>query len=618
VDHDAQTGPGSEPGSDSASGQQSSLIPWLGTSFNRRKLLQYGAVAVPVFLAACSSDSEPKTTSAPTTTGASTTAAPTTDAPETTEAEAETTVETTGSTTGDTAGAATTEVETTVAETTTTEVAAVPHDPTAILRFGAMRGTSYDPMVVGTQTEYPQLNVIFDTLVSVDPLTNEFLPRLATEWEIMDDRIRMTLREGVTFQDGTPLDAEAVKFSVERTLKDPESNIATRAPMLSGVEVVDPTTVDMVMSMPQPIPLLLQLADRTGMIVSPTAVQNAGNSLAFSAAPVGAGMYKVEGEWFPRESMSVRAWDGYWDPEAAKLGGIDFTEVAMAAQLNALRAGEVDMGSYQGADAQSVKDQDNLRLTVGYAPLIKGLVINITKEPFDKIEVRQAIAYAIDREAAVQALTFGYGRPAYQMFAQESVAYNPDMEGFYEYDVDKAKQILSDAGISDLKFDSIIGSTAAPYVAFGQFLQANLQKADIDMNLELVDTSTVINRLYGDFTTPSAPIATSGGIADTIIRLQLLNDGALNPGDVEVPGVRELILEAAVAKTPEEAAGYYQEVSKIQVEGVYAVIPVFNEPALLGYEEYVGGVTRGFLDTDNSPEMFRGIFITQDKVPADA
>ena len=609
MDHDAQTGP------DEGSSEHTSLIPWLGTSFNRRKLLQFGAVAVPVFLAACSSDSDTKTTSDPTTTGASTTAAPTTAAPDTTAGAAETTVETTGDTEGSTETTAA--VETTEAETTTTAAPAVPNDPTAILRFGAMRGTSYDPMVVGTQTEYPQLNVIFDTLVSVDPLTNEFLPRLATEWEIMDDRIRMTLREGVTFQDGTPLDADAVKFSVERTLKDPESNIATRAPMLSGVEVVDPKTVDMVMSMPQPVPLLLQLADRTGMIVSPTAVQNAGNSLAFSAAPIGAGMYKVEGEWFPRESMSVRAWDGYWDKDAAKLGGIDFTEVAMAAQLNALRAGEVDMGSYQGADAQSIKDQDNLRLTVGYAPLIKGLVINITKEPFDKLEVRQAIAYAIDREAAVQSLTFGYGRPAYQMFAQESVAYNPEMEGYYEYDVEKSKQILADAGITDLKFDSIIGSTAAPYVAFGQFLQANLKKADINMNLELVDTSTVINRLYGDFTTPSAPIATSGGVADTIIRLQLLSDGALNGGDVEVPGVRELVLKAAVAKTPEEAKGYYQEISKIQVEGVYAIIPVFNEPALLGYEEYVGGVTRGFADTDNSPEMFRGIYITQDKVPAD-
>jgi peptide/nickel transport system substrate-binding protein len=288
----------------------------------------------------------------------------------------------------------------------------------------------------------------------------------------------------------------------------------------------------------------------------------------------------------------------------------------MAAQLNSLRAGEVDMGSYQGADAQTIQGDDNLRLTVGYSPLIKGLVINIDQAPFDKLEVRQAISYAIDREAAVQALTFGFGRPAYQMFAQESVAYNPDLEGYYKYDVSKAASLLQTAGVTgDLDFDSIIGSTAAPYVAFGQFLQANLKKAHINMNLELVDTSTVINRLYGDFSTPSAPIATSGGVADSIIRLQLLNDGALNPGKVEVPGVRELVLKAAVAKTPEEARGYYQAISKIQVEGEYAIIPVFNEPALLGYANYVGGVTRGFADTDVSPEMFRGIFISQDKQP---
>ncbi|MCU1394999.1 MAG: putative peptide transporter substrate-binding protein [Ilumatobacteraceae bacterium] len=589
--------------------------PWLGTSFNRRRMLQYGAgIMGAVWLAACSSDSKSAdTTAAPTTTAGSTTTAGTTPA-------SSAPVETTGTTTaGSTAstGAPDTTVaatDTTLAETTTTAAAAVDNDPTAILKFGAMRGTSYDPMVVGTQTEYPQLNVIFDTLVSTDPITNEFLPRIATAWDIQDDRIRFTLRDGITFQDGTPLDATAVKFSIDRTLKDPASNITTRVPMLGSVEVVDAKTVDLVMAMPQPVPLMLQLADRTGMIVSPTAVQAAGSSQAFSAKPVGAGMYKIDGDWFPRESMSVRAWDGYWDKDAARLGGIDFNEVAMAAQLNALRAGEEDMGSYQGADADSIKGQDNLRLKIGYAPLIKGLVININIAPFDNIKVRQAIAYAIDRDAAVQALTFGYGRPAYQMFDQESVGYDPALEGYYKYDVDKAKQLLSDAGFPNgIKFDSIIGSTSAPYVAFGQFLQANLKKAGIDMNLQLVDTSTVISQLYGAGTVASAPIATSGGVADTIIRLSLLNDGGLNAGKIEVPGVRDLVEKAATAKTAAEAKGYYQAISKIQVEGVYAIIPVFNEPAILGYEDYVGGVTRGFADTDISPEMFRGIYITNGK-----
>lgn len=569
-------------------------------SFNRRRLLQYGAGVVGVAaLAACGGDEGPASpTTSASTTGPSTTtggAAPST-APGTT-----------------VAGATTT---TTVAETTTT-VAAIPNDPTAVLRFGAMRGTSYDPIRVGTQTEFPQLNVIYDTLVSTDPITGEILPRLATEWELLPDRVRFTLREGVTFQDGTPLDAEAVRFSIERGRSDPESTITTRLPMVTGVEVVDASTIDLVINAPQYLPLLLQMADRPGMITSPTAVQAAGNSEAFSKAPIGAGMYKVDGEWFPRERMSTRAWDAYWDKDAAKLGGIDFSEIAMSAQLNALRAGEVDMGSYQGADAQVIQGTGNLRLTVGYAPLIKGLVINITKPPFDNLKVRQAIAYAINRDAAVQSLTFGYGRPAYQMFNQESAGYDPELEGFYAYDPDRARSLLAEAGFPDgVSFDSIIGSTATPYVQFGQFLQANLKESGIDMKLELVDTSIVISSLYGDGTVASAPIATSGATADTTIRLSLLPDGQLNAGKIDVPGVRELVDKAAVATSVDEAKQHYRQISRIQVEGVYAIIPVFNEPALLGYEEYVGGVTRGFVDTDNSPEMFRGIYITEGKEPA--
>lgn len=569
------------------------------SGLNRRRLLQWGGgVAGAAFLAACKK-SEPA--------ASSTTAAPAS-SPATTAA--------TGSSTAGTAAASSTTAAAS-STTTATTVAALPADAKAILRFGAMRGASYDPMRVGTQTELPQLNVIYDTLLSIDPLTSEFLPRLATKWEHHEDRLRLTLRSGVTFQDGTPLDAEAVKFSIDRALTDPESTISARMANISAVEVVDPTTVDIVLKAPQFLPLMILLADRPGMIVSPTAVKAAGNSEAFSKAPIGAGMYKVEGEWLPREKMSVRAWDGYWDKAAAKLGGIDYSEVAMAAALNALRANEVDMGSYQGADAQAVEADKSLRLKVGYAPLIKGLVINITKAPFDNVKVRQAISFAIDREAAVKALTFGYGRPAYQMFAQESLGYDPALEGFYKYDPEKAKQLLAEAGFPDgVSFDSIIGSTSAPYVQFGQFLQANLKKAGITMNLSLEDPSTVIPRLYSEGSAASAPIATSGAVVDTTIRLSLLEGGPTNAGKQDTPGVRELVDKAALAKTAEEARTYYQQISRIQVEGCYSIIPVFNEPALLGYRDYVGGVTRGFTDVDASPEMFRGIYITEGKKPA--
>lgn len=563
---------------------------------SRRRLLQLGAgVAGAAVLAACGGDEGPSATTGgatPTTGGASTTAAGSTVPGETT---------------------------TTGAETATT-VAEVANDPAAVLRFGAMRGTSYDPHRIGTQTEYPQLNVIFDTLIATDPTTSKFIPRLAESWEQQPDRVRFTLRDGLQFQDGTPLDADAVKFSIDRAMTDPESNISTRLPMVTGVEVVDPLTVDVVLNAPQYIPLLVQLSDRPGMIVSPTAVQAAGDSEAFSQAPIGAGMYKVEGTWHPRESMSTRAWDGYWDKDSAKLGGIDFSEIAMSAQLNALRAGNVDMGSYQGADAKAIEGVDHLRLKVGYAPLIKGLVINTGLPPFDNLKVRQAVAYAIDREACVQSVTFGYGRPAYQMFSQDSAGYNPDMEGYYAYDPDKARSLLEEAGFPDgVKFDSIIGSTSAPYVQFGQFIQANLKQVGIEMNLQLVDSSTVIGRVYGDGDIPASPLATSGATVDQTVRLSLLSDGILNAAKIDVPGVRELVDKAAVATSQDEANEYYRQISKIQVEGVYAIIPVFNEPALLGYESYVGGITRGFTDTDNSTEMFRGIYITagKEQLPAE-
>ena len=226
-------------------------------AFNRRKLLQYGAGFLGVAaLASCSSDSKSTTAStspASTTTTGPTATSPTTDAPSTTIASTDATVSTVSvSSVADTT--------TTVAEATTTTLPALPADPTAILKFGAMRGSSYDPIVVGTQTEYPQLNVLFDTLVTMDPLTGKILPRIATAWTVMDDRIRFTIRDGVTFQDGTPLDATAVKFSIDRGLTDPASNIKTRAKMLASVAVVDPKTVDLIMSAPQPVPLLLQLA----------------------------------------------------------------------------------------------------------------------------------------------------------------------------------------------------------------------------------------------------------------------------------------------------------------------------------------------------------------------
>jgi ABC-type transport system substrate-binding protein len=552
----------------------------------RRRVLQLGAaglVALPGVIAACGGDNSSSSTA------------------------------TSAGSTGTSAGGGTGTTGTSAAPTSTTLAA----DPAAILRFGAMRGTSYDPIKVGTQTEYPQLNVLYDTLLTADPLTGAYKPRLATKWEAQPDRVRLTLRQGVTFQDGTPFNADAVKFSIERAMTDPDSNIKTRLTMVGGVTVVDPQTVDIMLNANVPGSLIVQLADRPGMIVSPTAVQAAGSSAEFSKKPVGAGMYAISGDWFPRERMSVRAWPGYWDKDSARLGGIDFTEVAMAAQLNALRAGQEDMGSYLGTDVATIKGQDNLRTKIGFSAVVKGLVINWATSPFDNLKVRQAIAYAIDRNAAVQALSAGYGRAAWQMFAKESPAYDPALDNMWPYDPDKAKQLLTEAGFPNgVDFKSIIGSSSAPYVQFGQLIQGQLKKVNINMDLQLVDAAQTLPMLYQQGAAPSSPLATGGAVPDISMRQTLLKEGQTNAAHQDVPGVRELLDKAAAAATQDEANSYYKQISKIVTEGLYSIIPVFNDPAVSGYYDYVGGITRGMADTDTSPEMFRGIYITQGKAPA--
>jgi ABC-type transport system substrate-binding protein len=486
-----------------------------------------------------------------------------------------------------------------------------------------MRGESYDPIRL-VAVEDVQLNVIFDTLLSINAKTGELEPRLATDWKIMPDRVRFTLRPGVTFQDGTPFDADAVKFSVDRALTDPASNIKTQIYMLDKTEVVDKMTVDMVLKAPAPNPLLMQMTTRPGMIVSPTAMKAAGSSDAFSKAPVGAGMYKVQGSWNPREKMSVRAWPGYWDKSAALLGGIDFTEVPMNQRVNAIKGGSMDADGFDGTDVAALKADPHIKVLVGISTLVRGLNINTTLAPFDNPKIRQAVAYAVDRDAVVKALTAGLGKPAYQIWSEDSPAFDPALEGMYKYDQAKAKQAMADAGSANgFTFKSIIGGTATSYVNFGQLIQALLKMNNITMDLALVNQADAIPQLYrlgpnSSGTAPSAPIGTgdaSARFTDQLFRTTYLKGGTTNAGSVEPPGIKDLLDKGAASADPKQSSDFYKQANKLVVENLYGIIPIYHEPAVGAFMDYVGGFNRGFTDTDYNPDFFRGVYISQGKTP---
>jgi ABC-type transport system substrate-binding protein len=490
-------------------------------------------------------------------------------------------------------------------------------DRSAILRWGAMRAESMDP-IRGAGVDYVQLYAVFDTLVSVSPDDGELVPRLASEWEADEDSIVLQLRDDVTFQDGTPFDAEAVAFNLDRAMNDPDSNITEMLEAVEGVDVVDEHTVELQLAEPTPLAVLQLLADRPGMMASPDAVREAGDSAAFSEEPVGAGMYEIDGEWFPRESMSVRAWDDYWDPDAQTLGGIDFTEVEPDAKVNALLSGSVDVASVGGSDVSALEDEDDVAITVGPASIGRGLTVNPTMEPFDDLRVRQAIAHAINRDAMVEALTNGYGEPRCQLFATSSPAYDEELDGLYPYDPARATELLEEAGYADgLEFRAIIGSGATAYIQFGELLQAQLAEVGIDMELELVDRSQTLAMLYEEDAAAAAPIGggANAALTDLFIRNYLLEDGSFNAGDVELPEVRELVEEAGTQPDIESARPLYQELNRAVAEDLSQIIPVYADAAITGHQAYVGGLRPGHLDIDPSPDLLRGIFITEGEEP---
>jgi peptide/nickel transport system substrate-binding protein len=487
-------------------------------------------------------------------------------------------------------------------------------DRTAILRYGQMRGESFDPIRM-VAVEDVQLNAIFDTLLTISPTDGTLGPRLATEWEVLDDRIRLRLRDGVVFQDGTPFDAEAVKFSLERVKNDPDSNITNHVFQLAGVEAVDPTTVELLLDPPAALPLLIRLTSRAGMIVSPAAVEAAGSSQAFSNAPVGTGMYRIEGQWQPRESMSVRAWPDYWDEDAQTLGGIDFTEVALGSQVNSLLSNTVDVIGIPPPDVPTIEGNSAFRIMVAEGGgLGWALTLNTTMPPLDNPQVREAMAYAVDREAAAQVMTGGRGQASYQLFGADSPGFLEELEGSYEYDPDRARSLLSDAGFADgVTFGSVIGAQAAQYVQWGEFLQSQLEEAGIHMDLELVDQARTIPMIYRERTAASVPLGPAGmnaAVTDTTIRNSFLADGGTNATGEDMPGVRELLDQAGREANLDDARQYYQDINRITQEQLW-VLPFTTSPGIIGYADYVGGITRGFTDVDTNPDLLRGIYVTQ-------
>ncbi len=271
------------------------------------------------------------------------------------------------------------------------------------------------------------------------------VPGLAESWEISDDGLTytFTLRDGVTFHDGTTMDAEDVKFSLDRINAEDSANAQKKLfANITDVSVVDPQTVAVTLDQPNGM-MLFNLAWGDAVIVAPESIEN------IATNPVGTGPFKFD-DWVQGDRIEMSAYDGYWgDKPALTEATFRFISDPTAA-FAAVMAEDVDafVGFPAPENLPQFEADPRFQVLNGNTEGETILSTNNKMPPFDDVRVRKAVAHAIDRQAIIDGAMFGLGTPIGTHFAPHNPDY-VDLIGNSQHDPELAKKLLAEAGYAD-------------------------------------------------------------------------------------------------------------------------------------------------------------------------
>jgi len=319
--------------------------------------------------------------------------------------------------------------------------------------------TAQDSVTVGIQLEPPNLDPTGGAAQAIDSVlySNVFegltrfmadgsvVPGLAESWTISDDGLVYTfsLRAGVTFHDGTTMDAEDVKFSLDRARAEDSTN--AQKGLFAGitdVTVVDPLTVQVTLGAPNGM-FLFNMAWGDAVIVAPESIAD------IASNPVGTGAFSFA-NWVQGDRIELTRNDAYWG-EAPALASATFRFIAdPTAAFAAVMAEDVDVfvGFPAPENLPQFEADPRFQVLVGNTEGETILAMNNKMEPFDNILVRQAVSLAIDRQAIIDGAMFGLGTPIGTHFAPHNPDY-VDLTGNSPYDPDRARALLAEAGFPD-------------------------------------------------------------------------------------------------------------------------------------------------------------------------
>jgi len=478
----------------------------------------------------------------------------------------------------------------------------------------------------GAITIYP---MIYDALVNYGE-GGKIEPGLAKSWEVEEESGKMVitfhLREGIKFSDGTPFNADAVKFTLERTkLLNPKQTTPV-VKKLDEVEVVDEYTVKLVYDT-YLYPILKQLTfPRPIRIMSPTAVSPEGDPNGTFVKPIGTGMWIMED--YIQDQYAVLARNpNYWG-ETPILDKITFKVIPDAqTRTLALQSSDVDMiGNAIGRilpETVSVLEGDkNIVIEREVGTMTYYLLFRYTKSPFNDTLVRKAVNLAIDKENMVSVV--GIGEPAKGYFAP-TVDYVTEENSYnYPYDVDEAKRLLAEAGWKDADGDGILEKDGkkfevdliyqvVDYPEWGrmcELIQEDLRKVGIKVNLLKLESAAYYDRLWTSrdfdllmYRTYTSQWNPEGMLGDHFVYPSQVGDEAVTFGDSKLS---ELIRRVVTIRSEDERKTVYDQIFK-EIYDEAACVPLYYCEDIYAMNSRVKGFEFG--TNDYEPIMWGKLWI---------
>jgi peptide/nickel transport system substrate-binding protein len=424
-------------------------------------------------------------------------------------------------------------------------------------------------------------------------------PDIAESWELSEDGLTFTatLREGVTWHDGTELTAEdfvtMYGYSQDEELLA-DATIAKFSALvapITEVVAVDPHTLEL--RFEAPVPYISDILDYWFAI----RLDDPADIKMMETLPIGTGPFRLA-EWEPSQYVRLPRHDGFYREGQPYLDEILFRRLERSETL----VPNLQSGTVSGIQVTGLGDVDPLTESGEYTMVINedagsvfNVMVNVQKPPFDQVAVRQALSYSINREAMVPSAYFGVSTPIVSpFFSPSSLAYREDLVMAHPYDLDRARELLAEAGVSNLQMTINTTSRWPQMQLFALIWQADLQQLGITLTVNEVELAQFYeigqsDDLLGNDLHPWVNARTTRDPAIFWSTQNNYRGGETNPYGFVNEEIEELVAEGAVEIDEERRREIYQRLNEIVVESCH-VIQIATDPRVWAFDPSVQGV----------------------------